>query len=153
MGEAMEGLLRRIFSNTDENSYYQFARYMIVGGIAASADFTIYHSGTNLLNYNPLIVNSVSFTVGLIINYYLCSIWVFGMKENNKTMGFAVFSIIGIIGLLISDILIYILLDYRLLYYFMQNMAENIVKIVAKAISVIIVLFWNFYARKKLVFE
>ena len=56
--------------------------------------------------------------------------------------GFIMFSLIGVIGLGINLLLMYMLVDGLRIWYML-----------AKAVSMAVVLGWNFIARKKLVFR
>ena len=93
---------------------------------------------------NYMIAAAIAFIVGLAANYVL-SIWfVFSESKQvtNKLKEFIVYAVIGVIGLLLTEVIMYILTDLCHLYFLLS-------KIVAAAI----VLVWNFVARKKILYN
>jgi putative flippase GtrA len=64
--------------------------------------------------------------------------WVFNQDNiENKVLEFNLFILISTIGLVFTEILLYLFTDIIGLYY-----------LISKIISAIIVLFWNFLARR-----
>ncbi len=130
----------------------QFFRYALVGGVASVADISIYIIGVNLFGINHLLANTISLTVGLAVNYALSSKWVFEIHTHMVT-NFFLFSVIGLIGFALSNALLYVLIDLKVLYSLLLTSNENLLKTLAKLIVTGIVLIWNFAARRKLVFS
>jgi putative flippase GtrA len=149
----LSNIFRKLFVQQNESVLSQFLRYLIVGGISAFIDIFIFTLGVNVLGINHIISNSISFVFGLVANYLLSRKWVFNQKVHNPGRDFFLFSVIGLIGLILSNILIYILIDLRVLYYLLASTSDNLIKPFAKLIVINIVLFWNFIARKKIVFS
>lgn len=141
-----------IFVKHNNNLINQFLRYSVVGGIASVIDISLFSFMANSLDFNHLIANTISFIFGLLSNYLLCTLWVF-KKKNSFAADFALFSIIGIIGLILSDFILFLLIDLGIIHRLILFLNTDQLKIVAKGIAVFIVLFWNFIARKKLVFN
>lgn len=64
--------------------------------------------------------------------------WVFNQENiDNRLIEFNLFILISTIGLVFTEVLLYLFTDVLGLYY-----------LVSKIISAIIVLFWNFIARR-----
>jgi putative flippase GtrA len=98
---------------------------------------------TEYFNVNYLLSASIGFLFGLIVNYILSIKWVFNERAfENKSLEFFIFTLIGLIGLGINQFLIWLLTDVFLLYF-----------MVSKIITASIVYFWNFFARKFLLFN
>lgn len=120
----------------------QFLRYLVVGGVAFLVDFGVLVVLTELY-FHYLISAAIAFCCGLVTNYLLSITWVFSARSMaDKRVEFAIFSIIGIVGLGWNQLLMYlgtdiVGLDYR----------------VSKLITVALVLFWNFGMRKLLLFR
>lgn len=148
----MEDYIKKTFSYTDSCLAGQFLRYAVVGGLASVVDVAVFTIGVNVLGINHLISNTISFISGLTVNYLLSRSWVFNKKTHNKT-DFFLFSLIGVIGLLLSEILLFFLIDSRILYYLLASSNDSLVKPAAKVAVMVLVLFWNFFARKKIVFS
>lgn len=93
---------------------------------------------------NYMIAAAIAFVVGLAVNYAL-SIWfVFSesSKVKNKVKEFVVYGIIGLIGLLITEGIMYLFTDVFGLYF-----------LISKIIAAAIVLVWNFAARKVVLYK
>jgi putative flippase GtrA len=121
----------------------QFLRYLVVGGVAFVVDFGALVFLTEVLKFHYLASTAIAFCCGLVLNYILSITWVFNTRSlTSKKTEFAIFSIIGVIGLGWNEILMFlgtgvIGLDYRL----------------TKLITVAIVLVWNFGMRKVILFN
>lgn len=126
------------------NKYYlllmQFCRYVLVGGIAFVADFTVFN-GVFALQGHYIWATVVGFLVGVAINYSLCVYWVWRGTQARTRKDLAIFTLIGIGGLLLTTTLMVVLVD------FLAFDAR-----ISKIAVAIIVLFWNFGLRKVFVF-
>lgn len=147
----MEEILKKLFVKSNANFFIQFIRYAVVGGAATVVDFTLYHFEISTLNINHIIANTISFTMGLLINYFLSISWVFNKQKHNFTKDFMIFAIIGLLGLIFSNLILFILIDTKLLYKIFIYSSDKFVKDIAKLTATFIVLFWNFIARRKIV--
>ena len=118
----------------------QFFSYLVCGGIATLADMSVLFILTSALQINHLIAAAIGFLAGVATNYSLNIQLVFKSKGKTKKE-LTLFTLIGIGGLLWTEFIIWILVD---------NMTFKLM--IAKMIAVILVLFWNFFMRKKFVF-
>ena len=116
----------------------QIFKFIIVGGIATIIDWAIFYILNSIFNINPLISNIFSFTISLIYNYIASVKWVFvvSKKKNSKRI-FIEFVFLSIIGLLISEFIIWLLVDKLLIN-----------SLISKIISTAIVMVFNFITRK-----
>jgi putative flippase GtrA len=131
----------------------QFLKYIIVGGIASLVDIAVYYAGISVLEINYIIANTFSILAGLFVNYYLSREWVFNHKKHRFIRDFGLFALVGLIGLGLSNVLLYVLVDLKILSKIAFFLKDKSIKVVAKLIVMIIVLFWNYIARKKFVFN
>ena len=138
--------------NKSNNTMVQFIRYSFVGFVATAADMLVFHVLCNVIGINHIVANSFSFICGLIVNYLMSRKWVFNAATGYSLKEFILFSVIGVIGLGLSNLILYVLIDLGVFVYFIRLGNMEIVKLISKCIAVIIVLMWNFLARKKLVF-
>ena len=121
-----------------ENLFVQIFKFVIVGGTATIIDWIIYYLLYNFLHIPPLIANILSFSVSVIYNYIASVKWVFNVnQEKSKKRMFIEFMIFSILGLLLSELLLWILID-------LLSINAMISKIVATAI----VMVFNFITRK-----
>lgn len=127
---------KNLFITKSSNTFIQFFRYIFVGGVAFLADggslFLITTIGVNYL-----ISVIFAFVIGLAVNYVLSKLLVFENSSVNGKIEFLVYGIIGVIGLGFTEIIMYVLTEIAGLYF-----------MVSKVIATIIVLVWNFVARK-----
>lgn len=119
----------------------QFFRYLVAGGTATLADMTILFVLYHLLGVNYLIAAALGFIVGVTTNYTINIAIVFE-STGKKKKEFSLFAIIGIGGLLWTELILWALVG---------NLHFPVM--LAKAIAVVLVLNWNFFMRKKFVFK
>ena len=116
----------------------QIFKFIIVGGIATIIDWVIFYILNSIFKINPLISNIFSFSISLIYNYIASVKWVFVVsKKKNKKRIFIEFVFLSIIGLLLSEFIIWILVDKLLIN-----------SLISKIISTAIVMVFNFITRK-----
>ena len=121
-----------------EDLYIQIFKFIIVGGIATIIDWAVYYVLYNYLKVNPLLGNILSFSVSVVYNYTASVKWVFNVnKEKSKKRMFVEFMIFSILGLLLTELLLWIGIDKL-------SMNAMVVKIVATSI----VMVFNFITRK-----
>ena len=121
----------------------QLFRYGIVGGISFAVDWGTLMLLTEAFGVHYMASAAVAFVFGLVCNYLLSTRWVFGQsKIGNRWAEFAAFAVIGVIGLLLNELIIYVCADIAGWHY-----------LVGKVVSTIIVFFWNFLARRFLIFK
>lgn len=129
---------KKMFKEKTDNTFIQFFRYLFVGGFAAVVNIGMLYVFTDILHLFYLVSNILSFILGLIVNYLLSKKFVFQENTNiSKMKEFITYAMIGIIGLGIDTIFIWIFTDIINLHY-----------MVSKLISTVIVFIWNFGARK-----
>lgn len=76
--------------------------------------------------------------ISVLVNYILSTKWVFNQDNiENKVLEFNLFILISTIGLGFTEILLYLFTDIFGIYY-----------LISKVIAAVIVLFWNFLARR-----
>ncbi len=120
----------------------EFIRYAMVGGIAFVVDFFLLCFLTEWCKLHYLVSATIAFAGGLIVNYTLCLLWVFSCRNiNDKRLEFFLFSVVGLGGLVLTDILMAVLTP-----------ALNGQYLWAKAITAFFVLVWNFFLRRQLLF-
>jgi len=133
-------LAKRLFFERTEDTKIQFFRYIFVGGVATIIDMGSLYVFTSMAGIHYLISAAIAFVFGVMANYLMSIVWVFKTTGNFKRE-ITLFVIIGLGGLILNEIIIWLLVEKVSLYY-----------MIAKAIAVVIVLVWNFGMRKKFVF-
>ncbi len=135
-------LSNRLFVYKTDNLLIQLIRYTIVGGLAFVVDFGLLFILTEYARLHYILSATCSFLAGLLVNYYISTAWVFESTIKNKHIEFTLFALIGIIGLGLNDLLIWIFTEKCHIYYMFS-----------KLITAALVYLWNFLGRKYLVFN
>lgn len=134
--------LKKLFIEKTENTSIQFFRYIFVGGISFIVDFSLLFALTNYLNLFYLVSAAIAFILGLITNYFLSVFWIFKKRKFKKrSHEFIIFAVIGIVGVFLNELIIWFFTDIVNLHY-----------LISKIISTIIILSFNFFVRKKILF-
>lgn len=137
-----ENILNFIVKKTD-NSYLQFIKYFFASAIALFADVSLLFILTEYFNLYYLVSATVSFLLGIAVTYILSKFYIFTKtKINNGFNEFLLFLIIGVIGLILNNIFLYVFTEYFKIYYMLS-----------KCFVIIITYLWNYFARKKLIFS
>ena len=125
------------------NKLIQLFRYCITGGTAAIVDFSSLYILTELINIHYLISAIIAFIFGLTTNYILSIFWVFNKRRlKSRFLEFIIFSIIGIVGLGLNELIIWYFTEYVHFHY-----------LLSKVVSTIVIFSWNFLARKFILFR
>ena len=136
----------KIFGKTDSTGI-QMARNVCVEIVRYLTNIGIlWYLNDYLLGPDWLAVSTfVASLLSGLVNYALCSIWVFHKKRESAGRGllkFAVFTLIGAAGLAINIGITTLLTNRCGVYYLISN-----------TIAQVTVFFFNFFMRKKIVFD
>ena len=135
--------LKSLLLDKSNQIHIQLVRYGFVGGCAYAVDFGFLYAFTEHLGIHYLISAALAFILGLITNYLLSIGWVFHTRSvDNQRMEFALFALIGVVGLGFNELFIWVFTEWGQMHY-----------LVSKLISTVFVFFWNFFARKKALFS
>lgn len=118
--------------------FQQIIRFGIVGGLAFVVDFGVLTALVELGHMNELVAAAIAFCVSVIFNYILSVVWVFDVdKEKSAARNFSLFIILSIVGLGLTELIMWIMIDKMGIFYLLS-------KIVATAV----VMVYNFITRK-----
>lgn len=135
---SFQSLITKLFKAPSNNIFIQFFRYLFVGGTAFVVDFGLLYVFTDILNIHYLVSAGMSFVCGLLVNYFLSISWVFSQRKlANRLSELLVFAFIGCVGLALTSLLMWLFTDKAGLYY-----------LLSKIITTVVVMLWNFLARK-----
>lgn len=131
-------ILKIKLNNKKRKLLLQIFKFLFVGGLAFLIDYISLIICKEVFNLSTLLASAIAFTISVIVNYILSVTWVFEVDETkSKKQNFIIFIIFSIIGLILTEIIMYIGSDVLKISYL-------IVKIVATAI----VMVFNFVTRK-----
>ena len=127
-----------LFKESTDNILIQLFRYIFVGGTAFAVDLFFLYFFSDICGIYYLISAVFSFIISVLVNYIMSTKWVFNQDSiENKVVEFNLFLLISTIGLVFTEILLYFFTDILGIHY-----------LISKIVSAIIVLFWNFLARR-----
>lgn len=116
----------------------QIIRFAAVGGSAFVIDYGILFVLNSFLGMNHLVASTISFSVSVIYNYVLSTLWVFDVnEEQSKSQQLTVFMVLSVIGLAINEFIMWICVD---------NLKMMVM--VGKIIATAVVMVYNFITRK-----
>ena len=135
--------LNKLLKESSGNIFIQIFRYFFAGGIAFVIDFLLLYFLTDVLHLHYLLSSVISFSVGLVITYLLSIFWIFDQRRfDNRTHEILIFVIIGIVGLGLTTLCMYLFTDTLKLHY-----------LLSKIITVVLVSFVNFVLKKTILFS
>jgi len=141
--EKFSELFIRIFREKTDNTLFQLIRYTFVGGFAFIVDFGTLFLLTEYLNLHYLVSAAIAFILGLVTNYFLSIGWVFTRHTvSDKRIEFIVFALIGLVGLGLNELFLWLFTDLAGMYY-----------LISKILTAVLVYLWNFFVRKLILFN
>ncbi len=143
----ISGIIKKLRNRFPRKSLAgQFLRYMVTGGVAFVADFGLFALCLYGFGWHYLLANLVGLVAGLVLNYLMSILWVFTackrILKTKKGIEFVLFALVGIAGVGINQVLMYLMVD-----------GLGINEMVSKMIAAVLVLMWNFGARKLMLFR
>lgn len=131
---------RGLFIVPTENGLLQFFRYCFVGGVATIVDWGVLYV-TEMLGLHYLLSAVLGFFGGLTCNYFLSKCMVFNGSNSPMTavQEFLAYAAIGAVGLLITLLLMFVMTEWFQIHFMLS-----------KVVATVLVLIWNFIARKML---
>ncbi len=117
----------------DKFVIFKLMKYSLVGSSGMILDFGITWLLKEKFKINKYVANSTGFVLAASSNYFLNRFWTFKSHNNQIATEYLSFFGISIIGLLINNLIIYLLSDRIKLNFYSS-----------KLIAIIIVTLWNF---------
>ena len=116
----------------------QFVRYFLVAGLGYVVDVGMLYILHEHFGVYYLYAAIASFVLGLVVVYIMSSLFVFSnSKLKSKYLEIGIFSLIGVIGLIILTGLMWVLTSFLGVNY-----------LIAKVLATVVVYTWNFFARR-----
>jgi len=124
---------------------YDIVRYLFAaaGGAGFLIDYGLFALCSEVFEWHYLLSAALGFTAGLIFVYIVSNKWVFTNRkmQHHQVVEFTIFSIIGVVGLLLTMLFMWIFTDLCF-----------IPALISKLLTTALVLIWNFGARKVLLY-
>lgn len=146
MGGRMKGmamLMKFLGKQPSSSNLVQFIRYLFVGGSAFVVDFGALYVLANFFGVHYLLAACLAYLLGMVCNYMISVNWVFDFRRVAQWQReFIIFFLIGIAGLILNGFAITLLVESCGISY-----------LAAKLGAAALILFFNFGARKVLLFS
>ncbi len=120
----------------------QFVKFSVVGLLNTLVSFSAYALLTRYALLDPLIANGIAFVFAVSISFVLNKMWTFSNKGTTYLRQYYRFFAVSGIGLLISEIIIFVL-----------HKQFHVYDITAFVIAVAVVMFWNFGINRSWTFS
>ena len=126
-------------SSKKEHLLVQIFNFGIVGVIATIIDFLFLYIFRDVFHLPLVLSNTLSFCISVVFNYFASMMFVFDVDKNkSKKKSFLLFIIFSVIGLILNDIIVYVVTEMIGIYY-----------LLSKILATVIVMIFNFVTRKK----
>ncbi len=156
---------------TKKQLFMEILRFLLVGGLATLTDYLLFWLFDGVLfplisakawwqTTSLVLATAIGFSVGLIVNWLLSVKFVFQEVKNEEKArskkSFLLFTLIGVIGLIITEVGVLLLVKYLptiTLFGRTAIFGTSWVKWLAKATMTLVVLVWNYLGRKIFIFR
>lgn len=133
-------MFKKLFIHQSDHGFIQLIRYGVVVAIVTPIDVGGYILLKSQFGVYYVLAAAISFSVSLLVNCLISIAWVFtGETGRQRRTDIAIFLIIGIVGLGLTSLLVYLFTDFAHINY-----------IVSKLIALVLVFGWSFGSRRYL---
>jgi putative flippase GtrA len=122
-----------------ESVVVQVPRALLVSVLAAAIDCAILFFLVDLIGWNRVPAAVIGYLAGSVVQYVLCSLWVFPGASQSVATGFLTFTVLSLVGLVITWIVMALLASVHLSF--------------TKMVALGLAFAWNFLSRKYLLFR
>ena len=124
----------------DRQRLFELARFCIVGGVSLVIDMGLLYILTEYAGLPYLWSSAISFTVSLIINYWLNVTFVFTFANKPSVKQITLFAGSSVVGLGLNQVCMWLFVEKFGIYYMLS-----------KILATIIVTAWNYVIKRKAV--
>lgn len=122
--------------------YLEMIRFIIVGAITFLVDYGLLYVCTEYIGLYYMYSTAIAFIAAVIFNYWLCVIYVFTNVQRQTSKQAILFVGSSVVGLGLNQICMWFFVEIFGIYYML-----------AKIISIIIVMAWNYIMKRKAVLD
>lgn len=121
--------------------FWQFARFLVVGGISFTVDYGLFLVLHHMLDVQYLVASTISFAVSLVLNYVLTLRYVFDKRDDrNVVKEFALYLGLNVIALGLNQAILFLTVDQ-----------VGLSPALGKIVATLVVLVYNFISRRALI--
>jgi putative flippase GtrA len=134
--------LKQVVADPVESIAFQVPRALAVSVLALAVDFAILELCVRIFGVAAIPAAVIGYLVGGVVQYVLCSLWVFSTSLKNDALGFMAFTVLSLVGLGITWVVMLVVHDW-------WSFPVEIAKFGAVGLA----FTWNFLSRKYLLFR
>jgi putative flippase GtrA len=139
----LRALAARMLVERADRQFVQFFRYALVSAASLAVDFAGLYALTELAGLHYLASAVAAYALGMVANYLLSVLWVFPARRlRSRAAEFLVFSAIGLAGMGLNVLLVWVLTEIVLLHY-----------LVSRAVSAVAGYTWKYAVHKLVLFR
>lgn len=116
----------------------EFVRFGFTGMISFFVDYCVLVLLTDGFDLHYLISSGISFALSVIMNYIICFKWVFREASKQSLKSVIIFSGTSLLGLLLNQFIMWLFVEQIFINYKL-----------AKIISTLLVMIWNYFMKRK----
>ncbi|MFZ5955064.1 MAG: GtrA family protein [Nanoarchaeota archaeon] len=120
----------------------QFLGYVVIAGLATLLDIFILFFLTEKIGLWYFYSSIISFVSASIPNFMLNKYFNFKNKDKRLVQQYGVWFCISIVGLILTQMFMFIFVEYFKIYF-----------LLAKCLTIMMVIFWDFFGNKSLTFN
>jgi len=125
-------------------------KFLAVGAMNTLVDFATLNLLIQLAHLSLLLANSISFSLAVVNSYLLNKYWTFQDKKPLYLKQFSLFFVISLVGLGLSNLILHF--GSRAIIFLWPDLTFTSQYNLAKIVSALAVLVWNFGAYQYWVF-
>lgn len=135
--------LRTVLSGKSDRTPVHLMRSAVSSTIGFAVDFALLVFLVEVAGIHYIVSATIGFAVGTTITYFFSVHWIFSHRNlTRKSAEYMVFIGVGVVGIILNDVLLWFFTDILSIYYMVSRMLGGVM-----------VFFWNFLARKRLLFR
>ncbi len=131
--------LKRWLTDPVENVFLQVPRALVASVLAALLDCGILFFLVEIGGWDRIPAAVIGYLAGGVVQYVLCSYWVFPGAPQSAATGFLAFTVLSLFGLVIT--------------WLTMAMLAGVHLSLAKVVALGLAFGWNFLSRKYLLFR
>ena len=136
--------LLALLRDQNRKELVRFVKFATVGSIGAVVDFSVLNLAHKVFGLPLVVSNTLSFSLAVLSNFTWNRLWTFPESRTRPIRSqLPQFALVNVIGLAINN-LILVGLHAFFSHYIPDPWDYNL----AKAVAIVIVLFWNFGANR-----
>ena len=135
--------IEKVFRGKSDKTIIHIIRSFFSSILGFSVDFGLLAFLVEILGIHYVVAASISFTAGTAVTYMISVRYIFPRRNvRDKKLEFLLFTAIGVAGVILNGVLLWVFTEHAGVYYLLSKIG-----------AATIVFFWNFFARKLLLFR